>query len=160
MDISLTASTTMGRAFLWTSGVGTTIGIDSVEMKDRNMGDLLTSELDALSDGTAIVRLTGEVDISSAHILNTQFKTVAMNGWRDVIIDTTGVSFMDSTGLHALVEGKKLLHDSGTRIVLVPSSQVRRVLELVFPDPLFAARVDSIDEALSIIETDVGRAQA
>jgi len=123
-------------------------------MQNRNTEDLLTAELRSLGDHTAIVHLTGEVDISSAHVLNVQLESAAKSGLRDVIIDATGVSFMDSTGLHALVEGKRLLHDSGTRIVLVSSPQVRRVLELVFPDPLFAARVDSVDEALGIIQAE------
>ena len=123
-------------------------------MQDRNPEDLLIAELRSLSDGAAILLLTGEVDISSAHLLSTQLSMAAKNELRDVIIDATSVSFMDSTGLHALVEGKRLLHDSGTRIVLVPSPQVRRVLELVFPDPLFAARVDSVDVALAIIEAE------
>jgi anti-anti-sigma factor len=123
-------------------------------MKDRNTEDLLTAELRSLSDGAAILLLTGEVDISSAHLLSTRLKMAAESGLRNVIIDATNVSFMDSTGLHALVEGKRLLHDSGTRIVLVPSPQVRRVLELVFPDPLFAARVDSVDDALGMIEVE------
>jgi len=123
-------------------------------MQDRNSEDLLTAELRTLSDGAAIVHLIGEVDISSAHLLDTQLKNVAKTELRGVIIDATGISFMDSTGLHALVEGKRLLHDNGTRIVLVTSPQVRRVLELVFPDSLFAARVDSIEEALRIIEEE------
>jgi anti-sigma B factor antagonist len=131
-----------------------------VEEAEMARGDLLNAEQTALSNGTALVQLTGEVDISSAHVLTSQFQSAAENGWSNVIIDATGVSFMDSTGLHALVEGKRLLHESGTRIVLVPSPQVRRVLELVFPDPLFAVRVDSVDEALRHVETETGQPQA
>lgn len=69
-----------------------------------------------------------------------------------VIIDATDVTFMDSTGLHALVEGKRMLHEKGSRIYLVPSQQVRRVLELVFPDPLFPMRLDTVAEALLAID--------
>lgn len=123
-------------------------------MEDRNTGELLTAELTALSNGAAIMRLTGEVDISSAHLMTQGFQRAADDALGDVIIDATGVSFMDSTGLHALVEGKRLLHERGARIVLVPSLQVRRVLELVFPDPLFAARVETLDEAMALIEQD------
>ena len=78
---------------------------------------------------------------------------MAQEPYSAVIIDASGVTFMDSTGLHALVEGKKLIHENGTRIVLVPSRQVRRVLELVFPDPLFATRVETIEEALAAIDS-------
>jgi anti-anti-sigma factor len=112
---------------------------------------LLTAELEHVNDKTAVLRLSGEIDLSSVHVLGEQFEAIVGQHLPDVIVDATSVTFMDSTGLHALVEGKRALHESGTRIYLVPSSQVRRVLELVFPDPLFAARVASVDEALAAI---------
>lgn len=65
----------------------------------------------------------------------------------EVIVDASSVTFMDSTGLHALVTGKGRMHGSGTTIALIASPQVRRVLELIFPDPLFAARVDTMEHA-------------
>jgi anti-anti-sigma factor len=79
------------------------------------------------------------------------FQVIADRGLRSVIIDATDVTFMDSTGLHALVDGKRIIHETGTTIYLVPSSQVRRVLELAFPEPLFAARLDSVEEALAAL---------
>jgi anti-anti-sigma factor len=99
------------------------------------------------------VRLVGEIDLSSAHLLSTQLAQLARPSLSAVILDAAKVGFMDSTGLHALVEGKRALHEMGTEIYLVPSRQVGRVLELVFPDKLFAARVASVDEALAAIET-------
>jgi anti-sigma B factor antagonist len=120
-------------------------------MEDTSQG-LLTAELDHVNDETAVLRLSGEIDLSSVHVLGDQFEAIVAQHLPDVIVDATAVTFMDSTGLHALVEGKRALHESGTRIYLVPSSQVRRVLELVFPDPLFASRVDSVDDALAAIE--------
>lgn len=118
---------------------------------DMASGDLLVVEVEPISDGTVMVLLKGEVDISSAHLLTSQFSDLAAKPHASVIVDATEVTFMDSTGLHALVEGKRALHDNGTRIFLVPSRQVRRVLELVFPDPLFAFRLDSVEEALRMI---------
>lgn len=41
---------------------------------------------------------------------------------------------------------------NGMRIFLVPSRQVRRVLELVFPDPIFASRLDSVEEAIAAVD--------
>jgi anti-anti-sigma factor len=119
---------------------------------DMASGDLLLVEVEPESDGTVMVRLKGEVDISSAHLLTSQFSNLAANTHASVIVDATEVTFMDSTGLHALVEGKRALHDNGTRIFLVPSRQVRRVLELVFPDPLFAFRLDSVEEARRMLD--------
>ncbi|HEX6286887.1 MAG TPA: STAS domain-containing protein [Acidimicrobiia bacterium] len=116
--------------------------------------DLLVVEVDPIKDGAVMVRLKGEVDISSAHLLTSQFSSLAMNTPSTVVLDATEVTFMDSTGLHALVEGKRALHDNGSRIFLVPSRQVRRVLELVFPDPLFAFRLDSVEDALRQLDQE------
>lgn len=122
-------------------------------MKEPTSGDLLYLETESLRDDVMTVRLDGEIDISSVHLLRRQFKSLIGEGLSAVIIDATQVTFMDSTGLHALVEGKRLLHENGLRIFLVPSRQVRRVLELVFPDPLFAARLDSVEEAIATVES-------
>lgn len=126
-------------------------------MKDQASADLLTVETEELRDGAVVMRLSGEVDISSANIMAEQFESLAGRGKTAVILDATRVSFMDSTGLHALVEGKRILHEAGTRVFLVPSNQVRRVLELVFPDPLFAARLNSVDEAVAALEPNAPR---
>lgn len=114
--------------------------------------DLLSVELEVLRENAVVVRLSGEIDLSSAGLLSEQFEAIAGREPTSVILDATEVTFMDSTGLHALVEGKRILHERGSQIFLVPSQQVRRVLELVFPDPLFASRLNSIEEALSAID--------
>ena len=119
---------------------------------DMASGDLLLVEVEPIRVGSVMVKLKGEVDISSAHLLGSQFSTLASNTYSSVVVDATEVTFMDSTGLHALVEGKRALHDNGTRIFLVPSRQVRRVLELVFPDPLFAFRLDTVEEAMAEVD--------
>ena len=116
-------------------------------------GDILSASIRPVGVDCAVLELVGEIDISSVQIVSSQFEQVAQEPYSAVIIDASGVTFMDSTGLHALVEGKKLIHENGTRIVLVPSRQVRRVLELVFPDPLFATRVETIEEALAAIDS-------
>jgi anti-sigma B factor antagonist len=123
------------------------------EVKDKTSDDLLVVELEPVREDVVIVRLVGEIDLSSAHLLSTQLAQLARPSLSAVILDAAKVGFMDSTGLHALVEGKRALHEMGTEIYLVPSRQVGRVLELVFPDKLFAARVASVDEALAAIET-------
>lgn len=121
-------------------------------MTDKPSADLLTVELEVLREDAVVVRLNGEVDISSAGLLSEQFEAIADRRATSAILDATGVTFMDSTGLHALVEGKRILHEHGSQIFLVPSQQVRRVLELIFPDPLFASRLNSIEEALGAVD--------
>lgn len=123
-------------------------------MKEPTQEDLLALETELLRDDVVIVRLVGEIDISSVHLLRSRFTTLIDEGRSAVILDATRVTFMDSTGLHALVEGKRILHENGMRIFLVPSRQVRRVLELVFPDPMFASRLDSVEEAIAALDGD------
>lgn len=121
-------------------------------MTGNSSEDLLAVELDAVREDAVVVRLSGEIDMSSADLLTDQLEAIAGREATSVILDATGVTFMDSTGLHALVKGKRTLHEGGSQIFLVPSPQVRRVLELVFPDPLFASRLSSVDEALDAID--------
>ncbi len=127
-------------------------------MEDSTAQDLLEAELQTLSSSAAILRLVGEIDMSSVSRLSEQFESAASTGCSELVIDATNVTFMDSTGIHAMIEGKRLLHQRGSAIALVPSQQVRRVLELVAPEPLFAARVDTVDEALRFLGLDGDRA--
>ncbi len=119
---------------------------------EQTSKDLLSLETEPLRDDVVIVRLAGEIDISSVHLLRNRFTSMVGEGRSAVILDATRVTFMDSTGLHALVEGKRILHENGMRIFLVPSRQVRRVLELVFPDPMFASRLETVEEALAALD--------
>jgi anti-sigma B factor antagonist len=111
----------------------------------------LHCRIEELPYGAAILVLSGEIDLATAPQLVSCFQVLMDRGLTDVIIDATEVSFIDSTGLHGLTEGKRIIHERGSKIVLVPSRQVRRVLEMVFPEPLFAARLDSMDEAYAYL---------
>ncbi|MFZ0015149.1 MAG: STAS domain-containing protein [Acidimicrobiia bacterium] len=111
----------------------------------------LTSSIEALSDGAAILVLSGEIDMATAPKMVSRFQELADKGLTSVIVDAREVRFIDSTGLHGLTEGKRIIHEKGSQIVLVPSAQVSRLLELVFPGKLFATRVETMDEALEIL---------
>lgn len=97
--------------------------------------------------GGAVLRLTGEIDMATASRMQEAFQELADRRLTEVIVDASMVTFMDSTGLHALIEGKRQIHEVGSNLALVVSPQVRRVLELVFPEHLFAIRVDTMEQA-------------
>ncbi|HEU4894306.1 MAG TPA: STAS domain-containing protein [Acidimicrobiia bacterium] len=120
-------------------------------MKEQSPHDLLTAVVKPLGSDAVVVSLQGEIDLSSARVLTEVMESVFADGLRNIVIDATAVTFMDSTGLHALVQAKRSIHERGIRIILVPSPQVRRTLELVFPEPLFAARLDTVEEALAAL---------
>ena len=113
--------------------------------------DYFTSRLEDLGEGSAILRLTGEIDMAVRGQLADGLESLVRGGLESVVIDGTEITFMDSTGFHALVDGKRLLHEQGIRIILVASPQMRRILELVAPEPIFAARVDTLEEAIVLL---------
>ena len=119
---------------------------------ERLTNDLSTQIVfDSDCDDGAILRVTGEIDMATGPVLVGAFRNLRDLGVTEVIIDASRVTFMDSTGLHALIEGKRLIHDHGMTLALVASPQMRRVLELVFPEPLFAARVDTLEHAREVL---------
>ncbi len=95
----------------------------------------------------AVLRLSGEVDMATAPRLEAALQELADRRLTELIVDASMVTFMDSTGVHALVKGKQQIHETGSSLALVASPQVRRILELAFPEPLFAARVDTMEQA-------------
>lgn len=114
----------------------------------------LTVEIDEIRPGAAILVLVGEIDMATDSLIVPAFQELADRGLTDVIVDATGVSFMDSTGLAAFTKGKRIIYERGSRILLVGSPQVRRLLDLVFPEPLFEARYDTIEQARDALDDD------
>lgn len=78
-------------------------------------------------------RLEGELDMATAAGL-TELLRAAADENDPVVLDFSGVSFMDSSGLRALLEGAGLPNGSGPVVIVNPSPQVRRVLDISIPD--------------------------
>lgn len=75
-------------------------------------------------------RLIGEIDISNADQLIDSFGgTLRTQG--DLTLDLSGVAFMDSTGIKALIQLSQALGKAGRLRLISPGSAVARVLELV-----------------------------
>ena len=85
----------------------------------------------------AVVAVAGEVDIQTAADLQTAIAT-ASNRALEIWVDLTDTTFMDSSGLHALVSARAHLIEAGRRLVLIcPQGRVLRVLTLTGLDRLF-----------------------
>jgi anti-sigma B factor antagonist len=82
------------------------------------------------SDST-VLSLTGELDIASAPTLERAIETLDSEGAELVIIDLGGVTFMDSTGLRALLLAHQRTSGNGHELRLRRGPrQVQRVFEL------------------------------
>jgi anti-anti-sigma factor len=88
-----------------------------------------------------LVEVSGELDVATAEPLRAQLLPAAEHG--TVVLDMSGVTFCDSSGLRVLVEAEQLARRSGAAFrVAAPSAAVRRVLGLtkldqalqIFPD--------------------------
>ena len=88
-------------------------------------------------DRYVIVRLTGEVDLSwSAQVRRAVLDALEHDA--PVGVDLSAVSYIDSSGIAALVEGFQSARAKGGRFALVAvSDAVRAVLELARLDRVF-----------------------
>jgi anti-anti-sigma factor len=90
----------------------------------------------------------GEIDMSSSDALSTFLRERA-TARQPVALDLSGVSFLDSTAIHTLIEGSKLF-DGSLPIELVNlSPEVRRVLEIAAPHGLPMLRIEGFAEPSS-----------
>lgn len=82
--------------------------------------------------GLARVRVTGEVDVStSARVQEAIEQAVTLEGVQRVIVDLGAVTFLDSSGMTALVIGRRRAQDNGVALMVDHAGrQVRRVLEI------------------------------
>ena len=71
-----------------------------------------------------MVTVTGEVDMSTAEAM---FRTATKDDAAAATLDLRDVTFFDSAAIHALL---RLSDHYGDGLTVLPSSQVRRVLEI------------------------------
>jgi anti-anti-sigma factor len=96
---------------------------------------------------TAILRLSGELDLIGAARLESCMSDLAGNSPDVVIIDLRHVSFMDSTGLRSLLRARALGSEADWTLRLVPGpAPVHKVIELT--------RMDDVLEFVDASEVD------
>jgi|SRR5579871_1275757 len=81
-----------------------------------------------VSGDTATLAISGEVDIASAPGLRDQLQRLNA---RNVVVDLSGVTFIDSTGLGVLVAALKRAREAGGQLTLrAPTRSTRKVLDI------------------------------
>ncbi len=100
----------------------------------------LVIEKDASTDGY-LIRVKGEVDLYSSPELREAITEAVPKATREVIVDLAGVPYMDSSGVATLVEGfRSAKAKSAGFVLLSPSTQVLKVLQLAKLDTIFEIR--------------------
>jgi anti-sigma B factor antagonist len=94
------------------------------------------------SGGKLVVALEGEIDLEQAGSVRRALLDSLKQG-KDVLVDLSQVSYIDSSGIASLVEGLQVARKQKLDLALVAVSQkVRRVLELARLDKVFAIHAD------------------
>lgn len=88
-----------------------------------------------MEDGVAIVRLRGEADLHTAPILREALNDAIEQVPSTLLVDMTGVTFIDSMMLGVLLSATRRARPNGTELrIVVDDPHVRRIFELTLLD--------------------------
>ena len=94
-----------------------------------------------------VVRLSGELDLYNAHEVRNVLVDEAARAPERVVVDLSGVEFIDSTALGVLIEARTKLANRRAFLLAAPAVETRRALEISGLDRHFGLH-DSVDDAL------------
>jgi anti-sigma B factor antagonist len=108
--------------------------------------DLKTEKL---GEDAYVIALAGEVDLYTAPELKQQLIEVIGAGAKEVVVDLTDTTFIDSTTLGVLVGGVKRLRPNGGKLSLVCSDKnITKIFEITGLDkvfPIHATRAEAVE---------------
>jgi anti-anti-sigma factor len=85
----------------------------------------------AFENGCACVVVSGDVDLSTAPKLWNALEPAIEQGAPTLVLDISGVGFLDSSGVSVIVRALKLLGETDRALVVrSPQLQARKVLEV------------------------------
>lgn len=109
-------------------------------------------------DGRHVIAVSGEIDLYTAPDLKALLTQVIEDGASGLVIDLSGTTFLDSTGLGVLIGGlKRLRSRDGALAVVNVDDSIARTFEITGLDQIFTIR-GSRDEALAALDADASAA--
>jgi anti-sigma B factor antagonist len=100
------------------------------------------------SDRT-VVTVSGEIDLATQGALRTQLNDLVVAGQVDLVLDLTEVTFVDSTGLGALIGTRRRVHAfHGSLALVIPNEAVMKVFTITGLEKVFDI-YDTHDAALA-----------
>ena len=102
----------------------------------------------ALDTGMCLVPIKGEIDLASAPALRSALVRLRQRGNRHFVLDLSGVTHMDSTGLGVLLSFYRTLGSTGAIAIAAPPENVLALLKVTGLDQRFAV-FPSVDEAIA-----------
>jgi anti-sigma B factor antagonist len=114
---------------------------------------------DVSTHGTqTVVALAGEIDLSNHVALRTALNDLIVGGSVDLVLEMTDVTFMDSTGLGAMIGTRRRVHAfQGSLAIVLTNDAILRVFEVTGLDKVFDL-YDSRAAALRKPDTNLSQA--
>ncbi|MEK6227730.1 MAG: STAS domain-containing protein [Actinomycetota bacterium] len=102
-----------------------------------------------IDDQTHVISLGGEIDLYTAPEFKERMVELIEAGKRNIVVDLSEATFIDSTTLGVLVGGVKRLRPSGGGLALVCTDQnISKIFEITGLDRVFSIQ-DSRENALA-----------
>jgi anti-sigma B factor antagonist len=113
-------------------------------VSDASPEQRLTVE-ESTGDGQVVLTLSGELDPHTAPTLQSALdRTMSAGTPSSLLLDLTGLKFIDSSGLRVLIDAHRTLSEDGNELVVRnPSSTARRLFEITKLDDHF--RIEQTD---------------
>ena len=111
-----------------------TYDLDTLEASELTIGS-------TCDHGTHVVLLAGELDGATAHRVEDELRAIEATDVEQIILDLSGLTFMDSSGAHLIARAAARCTINATRLRLRPGPpHVQRVFALAGTDtpPLVA----------------------
>lgn len=114
----------------------------------------MTIEFEDLDENLRRIIISGRLDILGTEEISTKFTALACADHRRVIVDLTGVSFLASIGIGALITNAKALYQRGGLMVLCVGGNetVFKILQTTGIDaliPIFTDAAEAIEAVLA-----------
>jgi anti-sigma B factor antagonist len=106
-------------------------------------------QTEQLGDDAYVISLSGEVDLYTAPEFKQQLLEVVGQGGKEVVVDLSKTTFIDSTTLGVLVGGVKRLRPNGGQLTLVCNDRnITKIFEITGLDkvfPIYATRAEAVE---------------
>lgn len=106
----------------------------------------------AYQDGVAVLRVGGDIDLATVPALEAAIDEALVERPTALVIDLSGVDFLASAGLQALVATHNNVSESARFAVVANSAATSRPIQLTGLDQIFQL-YPTLDEALTAIQT-------
>lgn len=114
--------------------------------------DLLTTSVATVESGSepyTLVELVGEADVTNSDALREVLDAEVAKQPRTLIIDLSGLRFMDSSALHVILRANRAMdRDGGVVALASPRDPVAKMLRLTAADQLIPV-FPSVSEAIA-----------